>query len=80
VGIGEELLFRGALQPRYGIILTSILFALLHSQYGFTFITLGTFVLGCVLGVLAKRYGTTHSIIAHSLYNTLVVIISVLAG
>jgi membrane protease YdiL (CAAX protease family) len=79
-GVGEELLFRGALQPRYGIILTSVLFALLHSQYGFSFITLGTFLLGCIFGILAKRYGTTHSIIAHALYNTIAVIISALAG
>jgi CAAX protease family protein len=75
-GIGEELLFRGALQPRYGIIPTSILFALLHSQYGFSFITLGTFLLGCIFGLIAKRYGTTHAIIAHTTYNTLAVIIS----
>ncbi|HYP60642.1 MAG TPA: CPBP family intramembrane glutamic endopeptidase [Thermomicrobiales bacterium] len=78
-GIGEELLFRGALQPRYGIIPTSILFALLHSQYGFSFITLGTFLLGCLFGILAKRYGTTHAIIAHALYNTVAVLISALA-
>jgi uncharacterized protein len=74
------LLFRGALQPRYGIIPTSILFALLHSQYGFSFITLGTFLLGCVFGILAKRYGTTHAIIAHALYNTVAVLITALAG
>jgi uncharacterized protein len=78
-GVGEELLFRGALQPRYGILLTSLLFALLHSQYGFSFITLGTFLLGCIFGLLAKRYGTTHAIAAHALYNTLAVIIAALA-
>ena len=78
-GVGEELLFRGALQPRYGIIPTSILFALLHSQYGFSFITLGTFLLGCIFGVLAKRYGVTHAIIAHATYNTLAVLIAALA-
>ena len=78
-GLGEELLFRGALQPRYGILLTSLLFALLHSQYGLSFITLGTFVLGCLFGLLAKRYGTTHAIAAHALYNTLAVLISALA-
>ena len=35
-GIGEETLFRGALQPRFGLLITSLLFALLHSQYGIT--------------------------------------------
>jgi membrane protease YdiL (CAAX protease family) len=75
-GIGGELLFRGALQPRYGIILTSFLFALLHAQYGFSFITLGTFALGCIFGLVARRYGTTHAVIGHTLYNTLAVIIA----
>jgi membrane protease YdiL (CAAX protease family) len=78
-GIGEELLFRGAIQPRYGIVPTALLFALLHAQYGFSFVTLGTFVLGCLLGLLAKRYGTTHSIIAHALYNTIAVLLSAAA-
>jgi membrane protease YdiL (CAAX protease family) len=75
-GIGEELLFRGAIQPRYGIIPTALLFALLHNQYGFSFVTVGTFLLGCALGLLAKRYGTTHAIIAHATYNTIVVLLS----
>ena len=78
-GIGEELLFRGALQPRYGIVLSSVLFALLHSQYGFSFITLSTFLLGCTFGLLAKRYGVIHAIIAHTIYNMLAVIISAAA-
>ena len=78
-GIGEELLFRGAIQPRYGIIGASLLFALLHNQYGLSVVTLGTFLLGCILGALAKRYGTTHAIIAHTLYNTLAVLLASLA-
>ncbi len=78
-GIGEELLFRGAIQPRYGIIPTALLFALLHNQYGFSFVTLGTFGLGCAFGLLAKRYGTTHAIIAHTLYNTIAVLLSTAA-
>ncbi len=77
-GIGEETLFRGALQPRYGIILSSLLFALLHAQYGLSFITFGTFLLGCLFGIVAKRYGTTHAILAHTIYNTAAVIISTL--
>ena len=78
-GIGEEVLFRGAIQPRYGIVPTAVLFALLHNQYGLSFITLGTFALGCILGIVAKRYGVIHAVIAHAVYNTLVVILSNLA-
>ena len=78
-GIGEELLFRGAIQPRYGIVLPSLLFALLHSQYGFSFITLSTFLLGCMLGLLARKFGVIHAIAAHTIYNMLAVIISAAA-
>src|SRR3712207_7585562 len=33
-GLGEETLFRGAVQPVLGILPTSILFASMHVQYG----------------------------------------------
>ena len=32
----EELLYRGALQPVFGIALTSLFFTLIHTQYAFT--------------------------------------------
>ena len=35
-GIGEELLFRGALQPVLGLGFTAVLFGLVHVQYGYT--------------------------------------------
>ena len=79
-GIGEELLFRGALQPRYGIMLSSLPFAMLHSQYGLSFVTLSTFIFGCVLGLLARKYGVIHAIIAHAAYNMIVVVILASAG
>ena len=66
-GAGEEALFRGALQPRYGIVLTSIVFALLHApQYGLNMAVLGLFGVSVVLGVARNRYGTTTAMIAHS--------------
>jgi membrane protease YdiL (CAAX protease family) len=73
-GIGEELLLRGAIQPRFGLVLTSLLFALLHTQYGLTFVLVGLFAIGMILGVLRNRYGTMAPIIAHALFNTLVVL------
>jgi len=45
-GVVEETLFRGALLPRFGIVVTAILFAALHIQYGVSFATLEVFVLG----------------------------------
>lgn len=76
-GFGEEIFFRGALQPRMGIALTAILFAFLHAQYGFTWILLGMFLIGLTFGWLAKNYGTMSAVIAHVVYNLLVVILNV---
>ena len=68
-GIGEETLFRGALQPRFGLLFTSLLFAVVHSQYGITMSTLAVFIVGLILGVLRMRFNTTTCVIAHASYN-----------
>jgi uncharacterized protein len=68
-GIVEEILFRGALVPRLGIIVTAILFAALHTQYGITFASLEVFVLGLGLGWLRVKSGTLTCIIAHAGYD-----------
>jgi membrane protease YdiL (CAAX protease family) len=73
-GVGEEAIFRGALQPRFGIVLTSIVFALLHTQYGINFAVVGIFALSVVLGLLRQRFGTTAAMITHALFNFLVVL------
>jgi membrane protease YdiL (CAAX protease family) len=78
-GIGEELLFRGVLQPRYGIVLSSLLFTALHSQYGLSFVLAGLFGLSIVLGLVAKHFGTTHAIVAHAIYNMVAVAASSLS-
>ena len=68
-GLGEEVLFRGALQPIFGILPTAIFFGLLHSQYLFTPPLLLVIVLGCVMGILRRMRNTTSAIIAHFSYN-----------
>ncbi len=74
-GVGEELLFRGAIQPRFGLFLTSLTFAFLHApQYGFSFVILGLFGVGVVLGLERMRYGTVPAIITHAVFNTLAVL------
>jgi membrane protease YdiL (CAAX protease family) len=70
-GISEELLFRGAVQPRLGLLLTAILFAIGHLQYGLSIATLEVFVIGLVLGLVRKRTHTTVCILIHAAYNTL---------
>jgi uncharacterized protein len=67
--LGEETVFRGALQPRFGLILTAILFALLHSNYGITLSTALVFAVGIVLGILRQRTNTSVSMITHATYN-----------
>ncbi len=69
--LGEEPLFRGAAQPKFGIVLTAILFALVHSNYGFTVSTVVVFMLGLVLGVIRIRQNTSTAMITHAVYNTI---------
>jgi len=79
VGAGEELLFRGAIQPRFGIILTSVLFTLVHVQYGFSLITAGVFAMSLVLGLERRFLGTTACILTHATYDIVVLLIQNLA-
>jgi uncharacterized protein len=67
--LGEESLFRGALQPRFGLLLTALLFALLHSTYGLSLSTLIVFLVGLVLGLVRLRANTTTSMVVHATYN-----------
>src|SRR5262249_4954448 len=69
VAIGEETFFRGALQPVFGILPTSIFFALIHSQYTLTPATLLILIVGVGLGLVRNRWGTSSAIIGHFVYN-----------
>lgn len=68
-GIGEEILFRGAIQPRFGIGLTALVFALAHPQYGVSYAIGGVFLIGIVLGYERKYLNTTACIVTHATYN-----------
>ena len=70
-GICEEILFRGALQPRIGIVPTALLFTSIHTQYGFSLDLLAVFVLAIGLGVVRKYTNTTTSSLCHTTYNLL---------
>jgi len=70
--ICEELLFRGALQPRLGLVVTALLFTSIHTQYSISFDTLGVFVLALGLGLIRKYTNTTTSGMCHAAYNLLV--------
>ncbi len=69
-GVGEEITLRGALQPRLGLWLTALLFALLHVQYSW-FGMASILVFGLILGAVRLRSGTTSAILVHALYDAL---------
>lgn len=70
-GICEDLLFRGALQPRLGLLPTALLFTSIHSQYGLSIDLAGIFVIAVCLGLIRKYTNTTTSMSAHIAYNLL---------
>jgi membrane protease YdiL (CAAX protease family) len=77
-GIGEEMLFRGALQPRFGLLLTALLFTMVHTQYGITFASLEVFLLGIGVGLLRDRAGLPICIVAHAGYDIAVGMLSLM--
>jgi len=70
--ICEEILFRGALQPRLGLVITALLFTSIHTQYSISFDTFAVFVLALGLGLLRKYTNTTTTIVSHATYNFVV--------
>lgn len=78
--IGEEPIFRGAAQPRFGLFLSSLLFAIVHSQYGISLATLIVLLLGLVLGIIRQRTNTTTSIITHAVYNSSLGVLATVAA
>jgi hypothetical protein len=70
-GICEEVLFRGALQPRIGLLATALLFTSVHTQYGLSFDTLAVFGSALGLGLVRKYTNTTSSCACHVGYNLL---------
>lgn len=79
VSIGEEIFFRGALQPIFGLWITSIFFTLLHIQYTLTPASVAILVLALVLGVIRQRLSTTAAIITHFTFNFTQLALAILA-
>ncbi len=70
-GIGEELLFRGAIQPHLGIIWTSVLFVVLHgyiTPFNGPLSVYGLFMILAIslLGWVCATYGLYLVIVAHT--------------
>ena len=70
-GVGEELFFRGILQPELGFVAASVIFGLLHTG-GRGTLVFGVWVtcMGAALGALAIWMGGLAApIIAHAVYD-----------
>lgn len=78
-GIGEEAVFRGAAQPRFGLVVTALLFAAIHTQYTVSPALVQVFVLGVLLGLARLRANTTTAMAAHATYNGILVLLAIYA-
>ena len=78
--IGEEIAYRGALQPVVGLWPASILFALTHIQYQFTPAILIILVVGLAFGWTRRHFGTVAAITAHFCYNSSLLALAIAAG
>jgi membrane protease YdiL (CAAX protease family) len=74
-GVGEETLFRGALQPRFRILLTAVAFTVGHIQYTLSPALVEILLVGLALGWLREKTSTTNCIIVHTLYNSLTLLL-----
>jgi uncharacterized protein len=73
-GVGEEILFRGAIQPLLGIWLTSVIFIGIHGYFkfksaGHIFFGLMMFGLSVMLGYLFEIAGLVAAMTAHAVYD-----------
>lgn len=69
-GVGEELLFRGSIQPFLGVWMTSILFVLLHGYLNpfnlpLTYYGIYMVLVIAVMGFMTEHIGILSAIIAH---------------
>ncbi len=75
--INEEVLFRGFAVPRLGIVISALVFGLLHAGYNSTFGVeiIAAFIFGIIAGYAFKKTKSLYPpIIAHILVNSIAVI------
>lgn len=77
-GVVEETFFRGFLQPRLGLLASTILFALAHFSYGQPFMLIGITVLSLIYGLMVKwRQNIWPAIAAHVLFDAVQLLVVV---
>lgn len=67
--IGEETLFRGALQPVFGVMIVSLFFTAIHLQYAATPAAAIVFLVSLAFGWARACFNTTAAIVSHFVYN-----------
>ena len=68
-GFGEEIAVRGLLQERFGILIPTAFFAMLHAlQYNWDGV-ISVFLTGLIFALLRRHYHTTFSAITHATYD-----------
>lgn len=77
-GLVEEWFFRGFLQPRMGLLLSTVLFALAHFSYGQPFMLIGITLLSLIYGLLVKwRQNIWPAVAAHTLFDAVQLLVVV---
>jgi membrane protease YdiL (CAAX protease family) len=80
-GVVEESFFRGFLQPRIGIALSTACFALAHLSYGEPFLLVGVTLLSLIYAFLVKwRQNLWPAMAAHALFDGVQLLIVVPAA
>lgn len=78
-GIGEEIFFRGAIQPLLGVWLTAFIFIAIHGYLSFTDLSINIYgsmmvVIVAGFGFLTLKYGIWAAIMAHFIFDVIVFI------
>jgi len=85
-GWGEEILFRGVLQQFFGICISSVIFAGIHTGFSLRSKALrsyfsAVFSISILLGVMTRYIGLTSSMVAHGTWDfTILVILTRYSG
>lgn len=68
----EELFFRGFLQQRFGLALSSVLFTLAHAGYGLPFMMVSVLTISLLIGrALQQRGRLLPCIVAHGVFDAI---------
>jgi membrane protease YdiL (CAAX protease family) len=68
----EELFFRGFLQPRIGLMWSSLLFTMAHANYGLPFMMISVLTISLLIGyALRKRGRLLPCIVAHGVFDAI---------